>query len=136
MSVHSSSARIVASPICPSIGIEAERALQPLDRLHRPGIDRAVIDDEIDAGGQIIAAHRVPILVAVDVVALGRLHLVDRAQRQALAPAPAVIDALDHALVGAPAGILRIVDLAALVDEDGALAIGKAFFHGPLTLPR
>jgi hypothetical protein len=106
-----------------AVGRNAERALQPLDRLRRAGIHGAVVDGQVDAGRQLVAAHRVPVLVAVDVVALGVFHLVDIAQPQTLAAAPAVIDALDHALIGAPAGIVRVVHLAALEREHGAFAI-------------
>jgi hypothetical protein len=52
-------------------GGQTEAILQPAQGPSRPGIDRNIEDNEIEAGGQIVGADRIPVAGAVDCCSLG-----------------------------------------------------------------
>lgn len=61
----------------PGVG-RAKRLLEPHDRAAGPGVHAAIEHDVVDAIGQKVALHRVPVLLVVDVVELGGRDVLHR----------------------------------------------------------
>jgi hypothetical protein len=94
-----------------------DQPLQHLGGAADPRIDAIVEHGVVDAGGEIVAAQRVPVVLPVDGLDLILRRAPHVRGQTGMAAAPDVPFALQNAARGAPAGIAGIVVIAPFVHE-------------------